>query len=95
MIDTMTAPGPGRPGVRQHLPFATAIGLLLLCLQRNAGFMVLFAIPFIAFWLIKNAVAAVRRPAGRRVQAHKGALLVLVLAAIAAVHGWYAHDARA
>lgn len=81
--------------LRGHLPFAAAIVLLLLCLQRHVGFMVVFAIPFIAVWLVKSAVAAVRRPAGRRVQAYKGAILALVLAAIAAVHWWYAHDARA
>lgn len=99
ILGTMTyatvAAAPTRPSLRHHLPFAATIGLLLLCVQRHAGFMVLFAVPFIAIWLVYNTVAALRRPAGRRVRAYKGAILALVLAAIAAVHGWYAHDARA
>lgn len=95
MTCATAAAAPTRPILRHHLPFAAAIGLLLLCLQRHAGFMVLFAVPFIAIWLVYNTVAALRRPAGRRVRAYKGAILALVLAAIAAVHWWYAHDARA
>lgn len=86
---------PPRQSLREHLPFAAAIGLLLLCLPRHAGFIVLFSLPFVAIWCVYNAVVALRRPAGRRVQAYKGAILALALAAIGAVHWWYARDARA
>ena len=78
-----------------QLPFTLAMGLLLVSTGRYDGHIAMMAAPFIAIWLVYSAVVALRRPARRRGQAVKLAILLLVLCTISTAHWWHTREARA
>lgn len=83
-----------RTGRQEYAPLIAAVLLLALCIPMHAGFMLIFAAPLTAVWIIYSVVVAVRTPARLRPQVVKALVLAGAFSVIAFAHLYYAHAAR-
>ena len=84
-----------RTRVREYGLLVAAVIGRSLCIPKHFGFIVIFAVPFAAAWIVYSIIVAVRSPARRRVQASKALVLAATFSLIAAAHLYYARASRA
>jgi hypothetical protein len=83
---------PGRFG--EFAPTAVFVLYGLACAQPGAAFMLPLALPFVLIWLARMAWLAWRRPARRRAQAIKLAVVAGVLVVVLGSHMSHQRQAR-
>jgi hypothetical protein len=81
------------------LPYVRTLLLAALALMITApvhcGFFVLLLLPFLAFALIRNTLAIIRKPMQRRLGITRLVVWVTYAVSVGGIHSYWAHAARA